>query len=197
MGNLFSVNLEAINVNVAPDPPPNNFLLPTFLILIFLAIIVSFVLRHCRKTQRTSGHSTWRPPPTMMAIVLILAVLIPISTPSPAKRKIPKFVKPAAKITAPILASSALYLGLDSLISAFETNPQAGAIIATLSLTLLILFSLFVLKIAQLILQFYQNRSSIANSLPSNLINHPQIEMRENPNFQKLAIKRLQNSDPE
>lgn len=170
MGSLISLELFSIDILVNPfadSKPTENwakmtFFLLTFILFMFFAIIL--FLRYRNKLQKRTSVSKpiWRPPPTLLVILTIIAIISVFNIPAPSEctpirhptslllRKKPfthRIAKPLAKTTVPLLATTALYFGLEAVAQFLEDNPEFSNALIGLFIALFLILLISAIKL--------------------------------------------------
>lgn len=200
MGNI--INLEVpINFDLSPEPEPPSSL-PSILILLFAffagALFACLAIFIYRKFRLAFPNIFARPSILIFSVLIILSIL-----PSPVEtRPKGKFVRKAniakklplavarhfGKSALPLLATTAFYLGFESLAAQLEENPDTASVLLYFLGFFAALIALFIVKFAfSLYLHFYPPR-------PQNRVApSPEIELGEIRN----AVEELvQRTDP-
>uniref|UniRef100_A0A183C9V1 Uncharacterized protein n=1 Tax=Globodera pallida TaxID=36090 RepID=A0A183C9V1_GLOPA len=164
MGNLFSLEVISLDLHVYPPSTPDEspwktLALPLLAIVLSLGALVGLYLRARHKpTRPTRPRTAWSPPFTLMVIIGTLILFashaegrpkgLQVGKGKASTHPIVRLGKPLAHGSASLLASTALYLGLNTLASVWEEDPGipaalfAGVGLASLVLLLIILTAL-------------------------------------------------------
>lgn len=152
MGSLLSIEIFSFDIFVQLKPETES---PwPYFILFFLAIfLVICLLRRCHiHFKNNRPRAVWAPPPTFMAILLIILLTTPISNARPPKKAIiptaKKFGKVVTRTTAPLMVTTAMYFGLESLANFLQDNPE-------ISTAILAIFGCFFLLLVHLLLKLF------------------------------------------
>ncbi|CAK5073009.1 unnamed protein product [Meloidogyne enterolobii] len=99
----------------------------------------------------------------MLVILCLLLLAIPTESYPKSRPLIKKIAKPVAKSTLPILSTTALYLGLDSLVRYISEEPELSAIFVSIFGTTLIIAILLIVKF---ILKIYRAFHPTTSPIP-------------------------------
>jgi len=188
MGSILSLELFSFNFTLVQQKETSYFLMDSILIGISL-IIIAIIIRilHNFIKRKKNIHSTWMPPPTMLVILCLFLMLVPAETKPKSRKFVRKVAKPIAKSSFPILSTTALYLGLDSIAKYIAEEPEFSSIFITILGTTSLIALLIIFKMA---LKIYQH------FYPPNLTRNPPLEMREIQTIQNTLDEIVQRTAP-
>jgi len=158
MGSIISLEIISNNFFITINENKFNysFLMVVGLLACVFTCISTLIILKIKKLLRPKVRIHWTPPPTLMAIILIILFCSPIIEAGKYKvrsssHNLRKAAKFTGKTSASILASSAAFIGLDYLASYFMENPDISAILLTsiglFGITILLLTTHYIMKL--------------------------------------------------
>lgn len=196
MGSIISLDIISVNFLFAPTPEkPTLWPIYALLIIIALMIFCGFFFLCLKLKPAMPKPGKIKIPSIFILIAFLLLVSIPLieggyRSPSfsPYKPKSSrKFTKPmgkVAKFTAPLMASTLFYFGLDQLAQMVIDEPELATFVFAVFGCFFILFLLLILKLASIFYKKFRNEISPVSPLSNS------VEMAELQNQVQELVNR-------
>uniref|UniRef100_A0A914HYU6 Uncharacterized protein n=1 Tax=Globodera rostochiensis TaxID=31243 RepID=A0A914HYU6_GLORO len=205
MGNIFSFELFSVDVTLVPQVStgesvwaPLTFLLLLTLALLFLICAVGRSLGWASHNRSRNHPRAWIPPPTVMAMLALslLLILSPVEG-FPRKgaisAKTAKTFRRLGKGTVPLLATTALYFGLESFANLLEEEPGVSSLLLSVLACLGALVLLVLVKALSVLYHFLLRK----DNRPMSALPTPDLSPSYELGELRAAVGELvQRSDP-
>lgn len=189
MGSVFTLHIQLPEFTT---PDSNSFSVPSWTFfalslfgLIGLYIITKVCFPFLRPYFRTRSLA---PSSVLLVLFLVLTILVPQIDSRPKAPIIKKLGKPVVKSAIPLLASSAVYFGLDSLAQALSDDPNPQSVLIGLLSTLAAAVILILVALLWFIFRYIFYRTAPTVPVPPT-----NIELDE---IRSGVTELIQRSDP-